>query len=1104
MDFQKTFQTLLYLFGLSLGLVPTAATAATDTPILRIETGMHTAAIPRIDVDAQERYLVTGSEDKTVRVWSLPNGKLLRVLRPPIGEGYEGQIYAVAISPDGKTVAAGGRTGKNNFSVYLFDRATGELRQRLQQPSTIVHLNYSADGRYLVACLWDDGIRIYRRSDYRLHAQDTDYGNISRWAEFDNAGRLVTTSDEGYIRLYNKDFKLLHKRLVPGGKQPVAARFSPDGMKVAVGFGDSTQINVLSSDNLDLLYSPDTQGVDNGNLASVAWSSDGHRLYAGGEYNDKKSRPILRWSQAGRGRYQAWSASDNSVMDIRALQNGKILFAASDPVFGLFNANGEKTLYREAVIADFRDNEKGLLLSKDGRTVQFGFESGGKHPARFSVTERTLSLIPPPLPFLKEKRLPFQKKERTRPFNLPPSPFETGRRPPFQKPERTRPFNRPRSPFETGRRPPFQQKERTGPFNLPPSPFNKEEGSPPFKKGKNAVRSFFKGRLNLIAPRTQAPGLNITGWKQDYPKLNGKPLSLRQGERSRSLAIAPDGEHFLLGCDWSLQYFDKQGQPRWKIPVQGVVWAVNIAGNGKVGVAAFGDGTIHWYRLRDGQELLVFFPAKPALLRMIAKRRRSLEEIVSSLPAPDKLFSSSNRWILGTKDGYYDTSVGGEELIGWHLNRGAEKAADFYNAAQFRDIYYRPDVIAKVLETLDVQETVRLANQEKGLLDSKTTLVDILPPVVELLPLDETGNNTFSSSQVQLRYKVRPNSKEPITALTVLLNGRPLPEAYLKGLPKNLDYQADNIYSLTVLLPTEEVTISLLAENRYTTSEPSSLKLHWKEEVAERGRSSGKKRRYSTRRSTALTKTLYVLAIGVSQYDDPSVQDLNYPAKDAKDFVKLLKKQRGKGLYDGIKTRLYSNATFKDILKGLEWIKKQTQRQDTAMIFLAGHGFNDEGGEYYFFPKDGQVKHIFSTALPYFQLKHSMATINGKVLFFVDTCYSGNLTAGNLRLPDMTGLTNKLASAKSGVVVYAASAGNQSSVEYRGWQNGAFTEALLEGLSGKAGYGEISFLKLGTYLAERVPELVEEVAKKYGKQLQQTPTFATPQAMPAFAIVKVR
>ncbi len=40
-------------------------------PILRIETGMHTAGITRIGVDAG-RYLVTGSADKTVRVWEEP------------------------------------------------------------------------------------------------------------------------------------------------------------------------------------------------------------------------------------------------------------------------------------------------------------------------------------------------------------------------------------------------------------------------------------------------------------------------------------------------------------------------------------------------------------------------------------------------------------------------------------------------------------------------------------------------------------------------------------------------------------------------------------------------------------------------------------------------------------------------------------------------------------------------------------------------------------------------------------------------------------------------------------------------------------------------
>ena len=48
-------------------------------------------------------------------------------------------------------------------------------------------------------------------------------------------------------------------------------------------------------------------------------------------------------------------------------------------------------------------------------------------------------------------------------------------------------------------------------------------------------------------------------------------------------------------------------------------------------------------------------------------------------------------------EGYYDCSLGAEDLIGWHVNRGKNEAADFFPAAKFREQFYRPAVIQQVL-----------------------------------------------------------------------------------------------------------------------------------------------------------------------------------------------------------------------------------------------------------------------------------------------------------------------------------------------------------------------------------------------------------------------
>ena len=371
---------------------------------LRIEPGMHTAKIGRIGVDAACRLMVTGSDDKTARLWALPEGgrgeaKLLRTLRVPIGEGDDGKVYAVALSPDGQWVAAGGwrnRSGGELSTSSKPPRAGLSSASALLAPSSTIspfHPMAAASLQRLAGakacgsgrreaggCSPKTRIMAARTATVRLSTARTG---------------CYTVAYDGQIRRYGADGRLEAKAKTAGGAEPYSIAVHPKGGKLAVGFDDTTAVELYDAASLKRLYAANTDGISGGDLSSVAWSADGARLYAGGRTSPPAAAyPFMIWQDEGRGKRAEAPLSRDTIMQLLPCGAG-IAAGAADPAFGLIAADGGKRVWQEGVTADMRDKKRdAFAIAADGRSVRFGLGQAAEDPVLFDLAAFRLADAP--------------------------------------------------------------------------------------------------------------------------------------------------------------------------------------------------------------------------------------------------------------------------------------------------------------------------------------------------------------------------------------------------------------------------------------------------------------------------------------------------------------------------------------------------------------------------------------------------------------------------------------------------------------------------------------------------------------------------------------
>ena len=121
---------------------------------------------------------------------------------------------------------------------------------------------------------------------------------------------------DGQIRRYGADGRLEAKAKAAGGALPFSIAVHPKGGKLAMGFNDTTAVEVYDAASLKRLYAANRDGISDGNLSSVAWSADGARLYAGGLYSKGGVRPVFIWQDEGRGKRAEAPLSQDSIMQL--------------------------------------------------------------------------------------------------------------------------------------------------------------------------------------------------------------------------------------------------------------------------------------------------------------------------------------------------------------------------------------------------------------------------------------------------------------------------------------------------------------------------------------------------------------------------------------------------------------------------------------------------------------------------------------------------------------------------------------------------------------------------------------------------------------------
>ena len=405
--------------------------------------------------------------------------------------------------------------------------------------------------------------------------------------------------------------------------------------------------------------------------------------------------------------------------------------------------------------------------------------------------------------------------------------------------------------------------------------------------------------------------------------------------------------------------------------------------------------------------------------------------------------SDGEDWIAFDKEGTFHASPGGGRLV------AAVKGFDAYRVDQLAIKLNRPDKLYErlALETPERIERLRKRHERRlaqlGLREADVDRALLNGPNARI--------TSFVQTEGFVDFEVMLEDAEGLASYEVFVNDVPLyaPARKVSGTRQTVKERIELGAGTNVIEVSATDTAGLESFRAYRS-------ITW----------SGK-----------APRALYFVGIGVSKYTNPDLQ-LEFAHKDALDLGDVLRSAGAPFEKVHVRTLLDHEVSTEGLREARTWLAGASPH-DTVIVLITGHGAYDDNGVYYYLLPGTDASRLRETAASFEILEGIIGGIAArKKLLLLDTCESGELESGassgvatvaGARARSARGVTRTKLSGRpsskavfseersfltndlrrrTGAVVVSASRGDEASWERGDIQNGVFTQALLEALTG--------------------------------------------------------